>query len=155
MEKIKNIVIVIVLILISLFALFIMKSSNSKSTTIYLKGKTDTVVKLKHDTITLQGRGIIEYRDKTIYVEINGKKTEVTPFEAKLDTLINQDSINIKYNYPVNVFDLTYKRHDSIITINKTDTLKTVNTEYVKDNTKWYENLIYGVGGFVIGLVVK
>lgn len=154
MER-RNDLIIVTAIIILLSIILFKFTSNDVKTIVYKPGKTDTIIVLKPDIIVLQGHGKIEYRDKTVYVEIEGKKKEVTPFEAKLDTLINQDSIKIKYNYPVNLFDLYYKRHDSIITITKTDTLNTINTEFVKDNTKWYENLIYGIGGFVIGLVIK
>lgn len=147
----------IVLLIVTLF--FVKNCTKSEkpiiihNSTEKIQGKTDTV--LKHDTIYLafKGKGKIEYEKKPVETEVNGKAVIVNPFVAKLDTAIGKDSFKIKYSYPLNEFELNYKRYDSIQYLTRTDTLKTTNT--VIESTPWYEYLIYCLGGFAVGYFVK
>lgn len=158
MENLKIALVMIVLLIVALF--FVKNCTKSEKPIIInnppitIKGKTDTI--LKYDTIYLyfKGKGKdIVYDKKPVETEVNGKAVIVNPFVAKLDTALGKDSFRIKYSYPLNEFELNYKRYDSIQFISRTDTLKTTNT--VIESKPWYEYLIYCLGGFAVGYFLK
>ena len=157
MENLKIALVMIVLLIVALF--FVKNCTQADkpiiihNSTEKIQGKTDTV--FQYDTIIrfIKGKAIIQYRDRPETTEVNGKAVIVNPFVAKIDTAIGKDSFRIKYSYPLNEFELKYKRYDSIQYLSRTDTLKTTNT--IIESNPWYEYLIYVLGGFVVGYQIK
>lgn len=157
MENLKSYTI-LVLIGIVIILLVLTKCSEPAlkqiETTIYKPGRIDTVIQERIVYSGFKGKGKVKVDDKPIEAEFNGKAYIVNPFVAKLDTAIGKDSFRIKYSYPLNEFELNYKRYDSIQFITRTDTLKITNTIIETESKPWYEYLIYAIGGFTVGYVL-
>ena len=149
METIKSYSIVI-LVGIVIILLFLNDCSGTKpkviETTLYKEGKTDTLIKYDTNYVYLRGKGKIQWLIDTVYKD---SIYPTKPFLSTLDTVLNKDSISISYSYPKNDFTLNIRRYDSILYINRTDTIRYTKTHYEKE-TNW----LYVLGGSVIGLIV-
>lgn len=130
----KSIIVLILLILLIGFGsgYFIGKGNRQ-----YIVGK-ETVI--KYDTVTIQ-KDIIRVVTKakvryvSEYKTISFKDTiyQVKPFVAEIDTIIRQDTINAKYVFPINQFDLTFKFGPE-----KVQTKYIYETITVSEQEKWY-----------------
>lgn len=149
MEKLKSYSIVI-LVGIVVILLFLNDCSGTKpkviETTIYEQGKTDTLIKYDTNYVYLRGKGKIQWLIDTVYKD---SIYPTKPFLSTLDTVLNKDSMTITYSYPKNDFTLNMRRYDSILYINRTDTIRYTKTHY-ETETNW----LYVLGGSVIGLIV-
>lgn len=114
--------------------------------TIYIQGKTDTLIKYDTNFVYLRGKGKIQWLIDTIYRD---SIYPTKPFISTLDTILNKDSIVITYSYPKNDFTLNIRRFDSVMFINRVDTLNITKTQ-IEEKTNW----LYVIGGSVIGLIV-
>lgn len=150
MEKLKSysIVILIVTVIILLFMKDCCGDPKPKiiDNTIYIQGKTDTLIKYDTNFVYLRGKGKIQWIIDTIYRD---SIYPTKPFISTLDTILNKDSIVITYSYPKNDFTLNIRRYDSVIYINRVDTLNITKTQ-IEEKTNW----LYVIGGSVIGLIV-
>ena len=151
METIKsNLIAFLCIAVIVLFTLH--KCSESEKppkvidNTIYIEGKTDTLIKYDTSFVYLKGKGKIQWLIDTVYKD---SIYPTKPFISRLDTILNKDSISISYSYPKNDFTLNIRRFDSILYINRTDTIRYTKTHY-ETETNW----LYVLGGSVIGLIV-
>jgi len=158
METIKTTVAMCFILIVALcLAKYCTKSDKPiiiKESIEYKTGKKDTV--LLFDTIyyALKGKGKIVY-DTTFVDSTNGVAVIVNPYSSTLDTIIGRDSFKIKYSYPINEFEFAMKRYDSISYIKQVDTIHYKQIQVVTEPTSWFNYIIAGVGGVVVGLVVR
>jgi len=115
---------------------------------------TIEIVIYKRDTINLTASAEIKYKKQLVKVFIKDTiekidtVIQVYPFTARLDTIIN-DTIQLKYFYPSNIFDLQVRaRLDSII---KTENINVYQTKEVQilDNAYWW-----GLGSGVLFMLI-
>lgn len=138
----RTTLIIVILLLVS-YILF----QKSNVTEIYDRDTVEVMI-YKRDTISIEVTPEIRYVKKLQEIRIRDTVNKIDtiikmyPFRADIDTIINNDTIKIGYNWPLNVFDLSVKyKLDSVAT-------KTIiNTP--KDNT-----INYIVGGGVIGIIL-
>ena len=95
---------------------------------------------LTKQPIYVKGEAKVTILKDTVYL--------TKPFIAQLDTLINQDTFNLAYTYPNNVFSLRYRLKNDTIPI-KYITLTKFETRVI-EGALWIDVLTH-TGAFVLG----
>lgn len=115
-------VLIIVIIILMLLISFISYNEGKMRGVIKLRDTIETII-YKRDTIELSGEASIKYINKLqkIYIRDTISMIDtvihIYPFDSKIDTILNNDTIKINYSYPANIFDLSVRyRLDSIVT---------------------------------------
>lgn len=129
--------------------------NNSKpiETTIYKQGKTDTVIKYDTSFVYLKGKGKIQWLiDTVVYTD---SVYISKPYISTLDTVLNRDSIVITYSYPKNDFTLNIRRYDSVMYINRVDTLNITKTEIIKEAPPFWHYMLTGLLGVSLGAIAN
>lgn len=83
----------------------------------------------------------LEYRTDTII--------QTYPFEATVDTIIRTDTIQAKYQYPENIFDMIIRQEPDSILIQTI----TIEKEMLKERA-WWEAPAYVMSGSLLGLIL-
>jgi len=156
MNRIKNIGLIILSIGILIFFLLWLLYPNEK---IIYKPNPQVSIVYKDSIIYREETRIrniakINYRDSIIYDLVNNIpdtiKIETSPFVACLDT-IAKDTINVKYSFPENTFDLRIRYYQ--------DTLKIPEITIIKEKEKTFfekylEKPVYIAGGLIVGFLL-
>ena len=164
MSKYINIICVILLVIA--VACIIDRCSASKQ--VVITGKdTKTIISykdtsLQHPDINLDSlkNSLITYRNKYVYVPVFKYLTDSTvkdsllldtiqvlPFVSQLDTIINHDTIGIRFLYPENLFTLSMKLKPDYI---REKLIKITETITVEKKEAWYiKPAIFLTGGLL------
>ena len=105
--------------------------------------KRDTVVKLKPQ------KPLIIYKTKMKLVKTSDSLIKTYPFVAKLDTMLQQDTIRANYEFPQNLFTLEIKRKPDSIKIETIEKIKTI-----ADKKQWWEAPAYVLSGVLLGYLI-
>jgi hypothetical protein len=106
--------------------------------------KADTIVKI------VPSEPLIIERVKTKIIYTGDTIVQTKPFVAMVDTVVKQDTIFAKYEFPENLFSLNLRRSD--------DTVRTVmiKTEIMKSESKnWWKSPAVAVAGLVVGYLLR
>ncbi|MCX7880790.1 MAG: hypothetical protein N2517_09030 [Ignavibacteria bacterium] len=122
--------------------LYIYECSRNSKREISVAKKVDTIQIIKpiEKIIVKQAKAKIKYTRDTVIV--------FKPFEAIMDTILNKDTIQVKYFYPENLFDFRFTRQP--------DTLRIPFPTYIDDQKSkgwWKEPLLFATGvllGYII-----
>ena len=168
MSNLQNIGwITFLVILLLLGSFFLGKYSQSTVIKKEIKYDTTEVIKIKQGPqINLDSleASLIRYRDKIVYITVNvpsGDTTildtlKVMPFVAHLDTIINRDTIGIRFLYPENLFALIVKSKDDTL---RSQIIKVLETITVEKKEAWYIKPAIGIAagalGYLLGKATK
>ena len=156
--KNNNLWIIILVLILIVGAFFFGKCSQTPVIKKEIKYDTTEVIKIKQGPqINLDSlkASLIRYRDKLVEVIVevpSGDSTitdtiKVMPFVAHLDTIINRDTIGIRYLYPENYFGLVVRTKDDTL---RSQIIKVLETITVEKSESWYiKPLIFAGGGFL------
>lgn len=146
----KYITIAIIIIIAMLLGLAYYLGINSVKPTIITNEKiiVDTIVKIVHsDPIVLD-------KVKTKIVYVRDTIIETKPFIASVDTVLNNDTISIKYYYPDNCMDLDIRQSPDSILTEKVYITKEILIEKDCPKNSWWQTSAVGLGGAVIGFIL-
>ena len=106
---------------------------------------------IKYDTIykTVENEAIVIEKVKSRIEYIRDTLIITKPFIAIIDTVIKYDTIRLFYQYPENLFSMYVKQRADTIPLQIKTVLKTV-----QEKKKWYEPIIYFLGGVGVGAVL-
>lgn len=110
-----------VLIILSFYSGYNLKKDN-----LIIENNVDTIFELKIDTLFIEKKAKIIYMKDTIIL--------TKPFDAEIDTTINNNLIKINYSFPENIIKFNLIRQDSLITLHR--------IKVIKENKK--ECFLYG-----------
>ncbi len=110
-----------VLIILSFYSGYNLKKDN-----LIIENNVDTIFELKIDTLFIKKKAKIIYMKDTIIL--------TKPFDAEIDTTINNNLIKINYSFPENIIKFNLIRQDSLITLHR--------IKVIKENKK--ECFLYG-----------
>lgn len=118
--------------------------------TVFIPG-SDTL-KVLTDTLLVQN-DVIKFRSKPIiiYDTLNFRDTVFMSkaFTANLDTIIKSDTLNLKYYFPNNFFDFSFRRKpDSVF-------IKTVTIQIpIEKNESWVIHPAISAGSLILGFLL-
>jgi|GEM_PF-4721215 hypothetical protein len=140
----KQIYIIITLVLITLA--YFLGRSNGKA--VYYKTETlvDTqyIVKTQEPVVIEKVKTKIKYLRDTMIV--------TKPFEAKLDTVLRNDTISLSYIYPTNEFSMRYsKKADTALLVN----IKTRESQIIREEEAWWKAPLLYISGFVSAVIIN
>jgi len=104
----------------------------------------DTVIRL------IPSEPLILEKVKAKIVYTRDTVIQTQPFVASVDTILKQDTVFARYEFPENLFSMNLRRAD--------DTLKTVmiKTEFMKDNcNNWWKSPAIAVAGVIAGYLLR
>ncbi len=161
MERIKSYTIAILIGFVGI--ILILQKCNSSGipnsavqTTIYKDGKTDTIVQVKEKPIYIRSQGKIQWLKEVVYADTNSSHIDtLRPFISSIDTIISNDTLKVSYAYPLNEFELSLKKRDSILYINTVDTLQTIKTETIEKSPPFWHYMLTGLLGIVTGAIIN
>lgn len=140
-------ILVAVAILVVLSTVFYLgrgsKQCNEFAERVVVKRDTFIVVKAAPPIKLERAKAKIKYLRDTII--------ETKPFEARIDTIINNDTIYLWYNYPMNAFDLFVKKKPDSTIVHEIYITK----EVIRKRAWWEAPAFIAAGaaaGYVIGI---
>lgn len=135
---------IISMVLGFVFGYLIFRNGSNENEWGELSMRIDTIVRI------VPAEPLIVERVKTKVIYKGDTIVEARPFVATVDTVVKQDTIFARYEFPENLFSLNLRRSD--------DTLRTVmvKTEVVKSEGRdWWEGPAIGVAGVVVGYLLR
>ena len=131
-------------------------SSKNSETIIYKRGKTDTLVTYKDKLVYLKSKGKIQWLKEIVYIDTaNNHIDTLKPFISSIDTIISNDTLKVSYAYPLNEFELSLKKRDSILFIKQVDTLNITKTETIEKAPPLWHYILTGLLGISIGAIAN
>jgi hypothetical protein len=105
--------------------------------------KRDTIVKMQ-----LQAP-LILYKTKLKIIKTSDTVIQSNPFIAKLDTIIQHDTIKADYEFPQNLLSFELKRRPDTLKIQTIEKIKTV-----PESKPWWQTPAYVGAGVILGYLL-
>ena len=113
----------------------------------YITKIDSTFVVMPAETLTVTGKGKIQYQDRDKFIFVDRFIDTCKPFISKLDTIVKKDTLSLAYNYPNNVFSIILKQKpDSVLT-----RTITINSDPVEIKRPLFIDVLSHSGSFIIG----
>lgn len=104
---------------------------------------TDTVIKI------IKRKPIVINRVKTKIIYTRDTVIITKPFIASLDTILRQDTVSAKYQYPENLFSIAIRNRPDSIKVEQVTIIKTIEREQ-----PWWEVPAYILSGVATGYLI-
>ena len=101
------------------------------------------VIDIKFDTIYFEAEPEIIYRQDTLIL--------TPPFSALIDTVIEKDTVRIRYAFPENSATVTVREHADTV-YSQIKTIK--KTEVIREETSYFEFGGYAIAGLILGALI-
>jgi hypothetical protein len=102
------------------------------------------------DTVLIApSKPVAIHRAKPRLIKTSDSIIKTTPFQAKVDTIVNFDTIKAVYEYPQNLFSLVLKKKPDSLKVRTIIIYKPLEKE-----AKWWELPAGIAGGILLGVLV-
>lgn len=142
----KNVYLLIIGLFIAVLSFIAGRYSreNEKIIETQIHRDTVTVVDYPEPIVLEKVKSKIEYIKDTII--------QTQPFEACIDTIVRQDTVNARYNFPENIFSLEIRKKPDSTRIQTITILK----ESIKtENQPWWHTPLAAAGGVLLGIAIS
>lgn len=109
------------------------------------------VEKIKRDTIcrVVPSDPVIIEKIRPKIIEKRDTLLMVSPFSARIDTVVKYDTIRAEYEFPENLFSMELRRRPDTVNIYR-DTISRTKTK----ERPWWESAAYIAGGALLGFLM-